>query len=156
MVSSAATTHSLCHFLPNKYSYDGRRLLQSRRGTTSRATEQEERPGQLIETIKEQPDATLIQRAGGAASLLLWAAFVGYALLFSPNQTPRRDIVLIQQLVGLDNGNDAVNAIFFSIFNLLGVVPAIILALLQPSGRSKGGPPFWPFSVLSFGVGMLL
>jgi hypothetical protein len=73
-----------------------------------------------------------------------------YAIFLSPNQTPYRDSYFIEKLVGLgvDDGVE-VNVIFSQLWNLLGVVPALIWALLSPTAKSgnKVGP-YVPNSVL--------
>ncbi|KAK9840204.1 hypothetical protein WJX74_005416 [Apatococcus lobatus] len=87
---------------------------------------------------------------------LLWAAFTSYAFIFSPNQTPLRDLYFIECLSflqGLD-GPSKVNAIFTGLFFTLGIFPAIYSALLIPSARSGNKIPAWPFVSLSFAFGV--
>jgi hypothetical protein len=69
-----------------------------------------------------------------------WAGLSAYAFLWSPNQTPFRDTVFLEKLVGL-GGDDGVvvNSVFFCLFNIMGVWPAVYAALLTPSGRSSNG-----------------
>jgi hypothetical protein len=69
-----------------------------------------------------------------------WAGLSAYAILWAPNQTPVRDAYFIEKLVGLgvDDGV-ALNAVFFCLFNIMGVWPAVYAALLTPSGRSANG-----------------
>lgn len=45
------------------------------------------------------------------------------------------------------------NPIFYSLFNLMGVYPAIYAALLVPGGRSANGVPAYPFVIGSFFLG---
>ena len=45
------------------------------------------------------------------------------------------------------------NPVFFSLFNMMGVYPAVYAALLVPGGRSAGGLPAWPFITGSFFLG---
>lgn len=71
---------------------------------------------------------------------LTWAALVGYAFLYSPNQTPLRDMYFLEKLVGLgaDDGV-SVNTIFTVLFNAMGLWPAMYSALIIPTGKSENG-----------------
>jgi hypothetical protein len=83
-----------------------------------------------------------------------WAALSTYAFLWSPNQTPFRDSVYLEKLVGLGGADGViVNTVFFCLFNIMGVWPAVYAALLTPSGRSSNGVPSWPFITGSFALG---
>ena len=44
--------------------------------------------------------------------------------------------------------------IFRAVFNLMGVWPAVYMALLIPSAKSRNGVPAWPFCAASFFLGM--
>ncbi|KAK9918857.1 hypothetical protein WJX75_007539 [Coccomyxa subellipsoidea] len=103
-------------------------------------------------TVASEQSYNLISAAVG---LLFWAAFVGYALLLSPNQTPYRDMYFLEKLTGLgvDDGVQ-INAVFTQLFFMMGLWPAIYAALLIPSARSGNKIPAWPFVALSFGVGV--
>lgn len=71
---------------------------------------------------------------------LAWAAFVGYAFLYSPNQTPYRDQYFIEKLVGLgENDGVTINIVFTALFNAMGLWPAMYSALIIPSGKSENG-----------------
>jgi len=92
--------------------------------------------------------------AAAAVGLLLWGAFLAYAVFVSPNQTPSRDEIFILKLCGLGTpGAPPVNAVFTALWAAMGAWPALYAALLIPAGRSKSGLPAWPFVSLSFGLG---
>lgn len=62
---------------------------------------------------------------------------VDYAFVLSPNQTPYRDMYLLEKLSGLgaDDGV-AVNTVFTRLCWMMGVWPAVYAALLLPSAKS--------------------
>jgi hypothetical protein len=121
------------------------------------------------------PSTSLVDAAGSLAALALWGALLLYALNFSPNQTPARDMYFLAKLVpgsGAPDDGVAVNRVFAALFNAMGVMPALYAALLIPAGRSGGakrgagegdggggGFPFpprlpaFPFVVGSFALG---
>ncbi len=67
-------------------------------------------------------------------TLLMSAA---YAFLLSPNQTPYRDQIFIKLLTGISKDDTfSVNAVYFSVFNIIGVLTFIHQSLLIPGGRS--------------------
>lgn len=70
---------------------------------------------------------------------LTWAALVGYAFLYSPNQTPIRDQYFLEKLVGLGVDNVPVNTVFTALFNAMGLWPAMYSALIIPTGKSENG-----------------
>lgn len=127
------------------------RECRFRAGRNEVQTEVQEKSSNSASSTSEQSYNLL----GAAVGLLLWAAFVGYALLLSPNQTPYRDMYFLEKLSGLgvDDGVQ-VNAVFTQLFFMMGVWPAIYAALLVPSARSGNKIPAWPFVALSFGVGV--
>lgn len=85
----------------------------------------------------------------------LWVGILGYIFMFSPNQTPFRDQIFLEKLVGLgSNEGIQINRVFFALFNLMGVYPAIYAALLNPAARSSNKVPLAPFLALSFGAGV--
>lgn len=93
---------------------------------------------------------------GSVVALALWAAFVLYALKFSPNQTPARDLYFLQKLIpgsGAVDDGVAVNGVFYALFNAMGVMPALYASVLIPAGRSRGKLPAWPFVAGSFAFG---
>eukprot|EP00271_Cylindrocystis_brebissonii_P009172 TRINITY_DN2384_c0_g2_i1.p1 TRINITY_DN2384_c0_g2~~TRINITY_DN2384_c0_g2_i1.p1 ORF type:complete len:361 (-),score=33.26 TRINITY_DN2384_c0_g2_i1:336-1418(-) len=92
---------------------------------------------------------------GSAGIWLLWAAFVGYAFFLAPNQTEYRDTYFVEKLLSLHADDGFVmNPILVSVWNLMGIWPAVYASLLIPSGRSStGSPPVWPFSTASTFVG---
>ena len=97
------------------------------------------------------PAATAALSAGG---LLLWGGLLTYALAFSPNGTPFRDEYFVRKLVGLGEADGvAINTVFTSLFNAMGVWPAVYAALLIPAARSRTGLPAWPFVSASFFLG---
>lgn len=95
-------------------------------------------------------------RASSVFIFVLWAAFVLYCSLYSPNQTPSTDLYFLQKLFFMkaDDGFQ-MNRVLVCLWNVMGIWPAIYWMLLVPSGRSsKGGVPVWPFTSLSFFVGV--
>ena len=70
---------------------------------------------------------------------LTWAGLVAFAALGSPNQTPLRDQVFLEELVGLVKDPEPLNRVFFCLFNIMGVWPAVFASLLLPSGKSANG-----------------
>ena len=114
------------------------------------------------------PSTSLVDAAGSLAALALWAALLLYAVAFSPNQTPARDMYFLLKLIpgsGAPDDGVAVNQVFAALFNAMGVMPAIYAALLIPAGRSGGAKgeegsfafpprlPAFPFVVGSFALG---
>ncbi len=116
------------------------------------------------------PSTSLVDVAGSLGALALWAALLVYALNFSPNQTPARDLYFLMKLVpgsGAPDDGVSVNQVFSALFNAMGVMPALYAALLVPAGRSGGGGksnedgklafpprlPAFPFIVGSFALG---
>lgn len=119
------------------------------------------------------PSSSSVDLFGSLVALALWAALLFYALNFSPNQTPARDLYLLQKLIpgapGTVDDGVAVNAVFYALFNAMGVMPALYAAVLIPAGRSGGGGgvagsgrsggsfpprlPAWPFVAGSFALG---
>ncbi|KAL6775953.1 CGLD25 [Auxenochlorella protothecoides x Auxenochlorella symbiontica] len=98
------------------------------------------------------PQTNILATAG---LFTIWASLLAYAFFVAPNQTPLRDAVFIQKLVGLgDPTTTPVNAVFTQLFLAMGVWPLIYTALLIPSARSGNGVPAWPFCTLSFAAGV--
>eukprot|EP00249_Psilotum_nudum_P012188 c23631_g1_i1 orf=286-1464(+) len=83
--------------------------------------------------------------------LALWAVFIVYSFVYSPNQTPHRDQYFLLKLVGLKRGDGfEMNQVLVAVFWIMGLWPAVYTMLLIPTGRSsKGGVPVWPFTALS-------
>lgn len=101
----------------------------------------------------QQSDPTRTALSIGLGAL--WVGILGYVFLFSPNQTPFRDQIFLEKLVGLgSNEGIEVNRVFFALFNLMGVYPAIYAAVLNPSAKSGNKVPLAPFLALSFGAGV--
>ncbi|KXZ48343.1 hypothetical protein GPECTOR_28g750 [Gonium pectorale] len=80
--------------------------------------------------------------------------FTAYVFMLAPNQTPYRDQIFIERIVGLGQKDGfVVNPVFVSLFNIMGIYPAIYAALLVPAGRSENKVPAWPFVAMSFALG---
>ena len=88
-------------------------------------------------------------------TLLVWAALVVFAWKFAPEGSPDLERTILGALLrgGTTPDGDSVNSVFFSLFNVMGVWPAVYAALLIPGGRSGNGVPAWPFVTASFGLG---
>lgn len=94
-------------------------------------------------------DGTQLLVSIGIAAL--WIGLSVYAFKFAPNQTPYRDQIFLDRILGIgEKDGFVVNAVFVSLFNLMGVYPALYAALLVPAGRSENKVPAWPFAALSF------
>ena len=105
--------------------------------------------GNLIEIIKDNTKS----RPNQAILLLkVWLLFTFYAFkLAPPDLDPDSTAFLIQKC--FNNPYDGlVNPIFVTIFNLLGVYPAIFASLLLP-GTKKQNIPGAPFIFSSFALG---
>eukprot|EP00955_Chlamydomonas_euryale_P110896 366028-Chlamydomonas_euryale.AAC.13 len=80
--------------------------------------------------------------------------FADYSFQYAPNQTPFRDQIFIKLLTGISQDeNFKVNAVYFSIFNIIGIYTFVYQCLLIPAGRSANRIPAWPFVVLSYALG---
>ncbi|KAL3149212.1 hypothetical protein ABBQ32_002038 [Trebouxia sp. C0010 RCD-2024] len=92
--------------------------------------------------------------AGSVGYGLIWGGLAYYAFVLSPNQTPYRDMYLLEKLSGLgaDDGV-AVNTVFTRLCWLMGVWPAVYASLLLPSAKSGNKVPAWPFVIASFAFG---
>ena len=89
------------------------------------------------------------ERARAPAVLALWAAFAAYAFTVAPPSSPL-DLELVKAIVGSTGG---AGAIFFAIFNALGIMPAVYGALLLPGGKDQRPLPATPFVAASFFAG---
>lgn len=79
----------------------------------------------------------------------IWLAFTVYAFIFAPpNQPDTLDLI-----VNLSTGNiQGINPLIVSLFNLMGVLPAIYACFLLVDGKGQKLPA-WIFVTVSFGVG---
>ncbi|EFJ48269.1 hypothetical protein VOLCADRAFT_60480, partial [Volvox carteri f. nagariensis] len=74
-----------------------------------------------------------------------------YGFMLAPNQTPYRDQIFLERILGIgENDGFIVNPVFVSLFSIMGIYPAIYASLLVPAGRSENKVPAWPFVTLSF------
>lgn len=92
----------------------------------------------------------------------IWAGLIAYVALSAPDQTPRLDQIYLMGMVTQDS---SVNAGALSLFNMMGIWPAVYAALLMPAasgltddvddgeGSDRKGPKAWPFVVGSFAAG---
>lgn len=61
-----------------------------------------------------------------------------YIFLLGPNQTPYRDQIFIERILGIGQQDGfKVNPVYVSVFCLMGVYPAIYASLLVPAARSE-------------------
>lgn len=79
----------------------------------------------------------------------LWVALVGYAALFAPEARPDQTAWIWRLLTGDWAGEDPWVVV---VFNLLGVWPFAMAALLAPMLR-RAPVPLWPFALSSFAIG---
>lgn len=79
----------------------------------------------------------------------IWLAFSVYAFVFAPpNQPDTFDLI-----VNLSTGNiQGINPLIVSLFNLMGVLPAIYACFILVDGKGQKLPA-WIFVTVSFGVG---
>ena len=79
----------------------------------------------------------------------IWLIFTVYAFVFAPpNQPDTFDLI-----VNLSTGNiEGINPLIVSLFNLMGVLPAIYACFFLVDGKGQKLPA-WIFVTVSFGVG---
>ncbi|MEG4215388.1 DUF2834 domain-containing protein [Microcoleus sp. Pol14C6] len=81
---------------------------------------------------------------------LIWIAFLTYAFVFAPPDSPEKTIILI---TNLSTGKIAdINPLIVALFYIMGVWPLIYSCVLFADGRGQKIPA-WLFATLSFGVG---
>ncbi|KAG2423688.1 hypothetical protein HXX76_015078 [Chlamydomonas incerta] len=74
--------------------------------------------------------------------------------MLAPNQTPYRDQIFIERILGIGQKDGyVVDPVFVGLFNIMGIYPAIYASLMIPAGRSENKVPAWPFVTLSFAFG---
>jgi len=98
---------------------------------------------------------TLASRPSRAAMALAWVVFIVYVAAFSPGSFDSSPTSFDNQLIAAVFSNDAsaVNPYFYAIFNALGVLPAVNLALLAPGSKGQKPLPMLPFVGASFAAG---
>jgi len=104
----------------------------------------------------EYPSAltTLTSRPVRMALLLTYLAFNVYVVGFSPGEVSFSADSADNQLIASALAEPAsLNTLFFVIFNALGVLPAVNLALLLPGSRGQKPLPTAPFVGASFALG---
>ncbi|WFR61765.1 PLDc N-terminal domain-containing protein [Paenibacillus amylolyticus] len=81
---------------------------------------------------------------------LVWIAFIAYALLLAPGQSPGSDPIF-QELITMQSKEPWL----LTVFSWLGIFPAVYACmLLRTSVKARGARvPAWPFVLLSFGLG---
>jgi hypothetical protein len=82
----------------------------------------------------------------------LWLSLGSVAALVAPKGTTDFDMNLVTTLIG-SPFSGAVNPIFESLFNSLGVVPAVYAALLLPGAKDQPRIPTVPPLAASFALG---
>jgi hypothetical protein len=81
--------------------------------------------------------------------VFLWIAFTIYAFFFSPDSEPNT----LDLILNLSTGKwQDINPLLVSLFNLMGILPAIYTCFLLIDGRGQKIPA-WLFAVASFGLG---
>lgn len=80
---------------------------------------------------------------------VIWLSFTSYAFLFAPpNKADTLDLI-----INLSTGNlQGINPLIVSLFNLMGILPAIYACFLLVDGKEQKLPA-WIFVLGSFGVG---
>ena len=80
---------------------------------------------------------------------LIWISFISYAFFFSPAASPDT----LDLIIDLSTGNlQEINPLVVSLFNLMGVLPAIYACLLLFDGKGQKIPA-WVFAIGCFGLG---
>lgn len=79
------------------------------------------------------------------AAAVLWVALMAVAFLASPPADPQTGELIVKMMTGQLEG---VNRSFFALFNLMGVWPLALAALLADDPKGK-----WPFVLGSFALG---
>lgn len=80
---------------------------------------------------------------------LVWIAFIAYALLLAPGQSPGSDPIF-KELITMQSKEPWL----LTVFSWLGIFPAVYACmLLRTSVKGRGRVPAWPFVILSFGLG---
>ncbi len=134
-----------CHTASTRHGFTGlacpRQLTAQRHSSTFSSSHGRDRALHITRATPQgqpAPDSgnnNLIASIGFAA---LWAGLVGYAFFLSPNQTPARDMLFLERLVNLKTDADVtVNSVFYGIFNIMGIYPALYACLLIPAARSE-------------------
>ena len=80
---------------------------------------------------------------------LIWVSFISYAFLIAPAASPDT----LDLIIDLSAGNwSGINPLVVSLFDLMGILPAIYACLLLFDGRGQKIPA-WIFVIGSFGLG---
>ena len=107
----------------------------------------EDTQGSGIEVIED--NGILI---GSVGLFMLWGGLLSYALLLSPNQVPAFDSYLLRKFLNLEDDGVSINAVFTSLFYIMGLWPLMYTALLIPAAKTKS-VKVMPFVALSYGIG---
>jgi len=110
-----------------------------------------------MKAVAEPPPSaleTLTTRPSRAAMALAWVGFSLYVAAFSPGEfsiaADSSDNQLIARAI---EDPTSLNPIFFCIFNALGVLPGVNLALLLPGAKDQSPLPCAPLIGASFALG---
>ena len=80
---------------------------------------------------------------------LIWVSFISYAFFIAPAASPDT----LDLIIDLSAGNwSGINPLVVSLFDLMGILPAIYACLLLFDGRGQKIPA-WIFVIGSFGLG---
>jgi hypothetical protein len=93
----------------------------------------------------------LTTRPARIAIAIAWVLFGVYAATAAPGEVGADSDT--QLILGAINDPSSLNPIFFFIFNSLGLIPAVNLALLLPGSKDQSPLPMLPFAVSSFALG---
>ena len=104
-------------------------------------------PPSVLETVSSRP--------ARSAMALAWLGFSAYVALFSPGSfdTANPDSFDNRLIADAIADPASLNGIFFFIFNALGVIPAINLAVLLPGSKDQRPLPALPFLTAAFALG---
>lgn len=80
---------------------------------------------------------------------LLWAGFIGYAVLLAPPNRPDTWMLIQQLSTGQWQG---INPLIIALFNIMGLMPMLYSCFLYSDGSTQKIPA-WLFAAASFAVG---
>jgi hypothetical protein len=123
---------------------------EARSSMVSEDKETRERVAKALEPNVIEDNGILI---GSLGLFALWGCLLGYALVLSPNQVPQFDMYLLRKFLNLEEPDGvSINAVFTSLFYVMGLWPLMYTALLIPAAKNKTVPAM-PFVALSYGIG---
>lgn len=106
----------------------------------------------VVRAAASAEDGKLEVTAPRVVTATAWAGFMAYAVFVAPKSSPDVDAALVETLISTPFTGEA-NRIFESLFNALGIMPAVYASLLLPGGKDQKPLPAVPFVAGSFVLG---